>query len=146
MYEHLDPQELYQAANEAPGAFLDPVSSFTGDGTQNGQNTATTPPSTPGVLSETSLNGLPVWVCLSDLDPAIADRLALTAGWYSQFQDVQTAHMAENSSGGTMYPFQSSSPVFDAAQLPAVPSEHQVWFRYLQNRPSGLYSRSNVKL
>jgi len=145
MYEHLSPQELYQvvAANEAPGAFL--VSSFTGDGTQNGQNAATTPPSTPGVLSETSLNGLPVWVCLSDLDPAFADRWALTAGWHSQFQDVQTAHMAQNSSGGTMYSFQSSPPVFDAAQLPAVPSEHQVCFRYLQNRPSGLYSRFNVK-
>jgi len=30
-----------------------------------------------------------------------------------------------------MYSFQSSSPVFDAAQLPAVLSEHQVWFHYL---------------
>ena len=83
----------------------------------------------PGCLSETSLNGLPV--CLSDLDPAFADRWPLIADWYSHFQDVQTAHMAQNSSGGTMYSFQSSSLVFDAAQLSAVPSEHQVWFRYL---------------
>jgi len=70
MYEHLFPQELYQAADDMPVL----VSSPTGDPTQNGQNAATTPPSTPGVLSETSLNGLPVWVCLSDLDPAFADR------------------------------------------------------------------------
>jgi len=78
MYEHLSPQELYQSADEALGSFL--VSSPAGDATQNGQDGATAPPSTPGVLSETSLNGLPVWVCLSDLDPAFADRWALTAG------------------------------------------------------------------
>ena len=127
MYEHLPPQELYR--RRSAGGFL--VSSFTGNGTQNGQNAATTPPSTPGVLSETSPNGLPVWVCLSNLDPAFADRWPLTAGWYSRFQDVQAAHMAQNSSGEIMYSFQASSPVFDAAQLPAVPSEHQVCFRYL---------------
>jgi len=93
MYEHLSPKS--STADEAPGGFL--VSSFTGDETQNGQNAATTPPPTPGVLSETSLNGLPVWVCLSDLDPAFANRWPLIAGWYSRFQDVQAAHMAQNS-------------------------------------------------
>jgi len=126
MYEHPFAQELYQAADDAPGGFI--VSSFTGDTTQNGQNGTTAPPSIPGVLSETSLNGLPVWVCLSNLDPAFAP---LTAGWYSQFQDVHAAHMAQNSSREIMCSLQSSSPVFDVAQLPAVPIEHQVWFRYL---------------
>jgi hypothetical protein len=57
-------------------------------------------------------------------------RWPLTAGRNSQLQDVHMAHMAENS-GEIMNPFQSSSAVFNAPQLPAVPGEHQVCFRYL---------------
>ena len=61
--------------------------------------------------------------------PFLADDL--TAGSLAGIpnsQEVEEVAVAQNSPGEILRSLQSNSAVFEAAQLPAVPSEHQVCF------------------
>ena len=72
-----------------------------------------------------------LWVGLSDLDPAIPGRLTAGRWPLAGIPNSQEVAVAQNSPGELLRSLQSSSALFEAAQLPAVPSEPQVWLSYL---------------